>query len=176
MTDTTVAVQPYMVKLELVDEPGELLRALRPISNEGGNLLSIFHERGKKTPRGHIPVEVDIEATPPQFERIVNALQSAGVNVIEADSEQYQGELTIVLVGHLVDTDLSDTLQRIQESGEVSITDVALSTPFDTNNITSARLRLSAREGNIDDILPAIREITDEKNLEFIEPAMEEPL
>ena len=45
----------YTIRLELVDEPGELLRALEPIAARGGNLLSIFHERGSLTPRGRIP-------------------------------------------------------------------------------------------------------------------------
>ena len=66
-------VRAYTVRLELVDEPGELLRALEPIADNGGNLLSIFHERGNVTPRGHIPVEVDLEATPDRFDDIVEA-------------------------------------------------------------------------------------------------------
>ena len=78
----------YTVRLELVDEPGELLRALQPIADNGGNLLSIFHERGNVTPRGHIPVEVDLETTPAQFDVIVAALRDAGVNVIRAGAER----------------------------------------------------------------------------------------
>ena len=35
--------QPHTIRLELADEPGELLAALEPISANGGNLLSIFH-------------------------------------------------------------------------------------------------------------------------------------
>ncbi|QCS44977.1 amino acid-binding protein [Natrinema versiforme] len=174
MSDTENEVSPYTLRLELADKPGELLRALRPISNKGGNLLSIFHERGNITPRGHIPVEVDMEATPTQFTSIVDSLRSAGVNVIEAGSDQYKGELRVVLVGHLVDTDLSDTLQRIQESGGASITDIALSTPLEKGDISSAQLRLSAREGDSEQILKAIRSIADEKDLQLIEPAMEE--
>jgi ACT domain-containing protein len=54
--ETDGGVRAYTVRLELVDEPGELLRALEPISANGGNLLSIHHERGNITPRGHIPV------------------------------------------------------------------------------------------------------------------------
>lgn len=40
----------HTVRLELVDEPGQLLAALHPIADNGGNLLSIYHERGNKTP------------------------------------------------------------------------------------------------------------------------------
>ena len=166
-------VRSYTVRLELVDEPGELLRALEPIADNGGNLLSIFHERGSVTPRGHIPVEVDLEATQSQFEVIVDALRSAGVNVIRAGAERYSEELTVVLVGHLVETDLSDTLRRLQDCGGASVADVSLSAPEGTENPSSARLRLVASEGRSTDALATVREVADEKDLRVVEPLTE---
>ncbi|MFB6143653.1 MAG: amino acid-binding protein [Halorientalis sp.] len=163
-------VRAYTVRLELVDEPGELLRALRPIADNGGNLLSIFHERGNVTPRGHIPVEVDMEATPERFEGIVEALREAGVNVIQAGAERYREELTLLLVGDLVQTDLSDTLSRIQGGTDASVTDVELSAPEGTDNGASARLRLATQSGEADAVLAAVREVAAEKDLQAIEP------
>ncbi len=166
-------VRSYTVRLELVDEPGELLRALEPIADNGGNLLSIFHERGNLTPRGHIPVEVDLEATQPQFEIIVDALRDAGVNVIQAGKERYSEELTVILVGHLVETDLSDTLQRFQNADGVSVADVSMSAPAGTTGPSSARLRLTAGKGQSMDALAAVRSLADEKDLRVIEPLTE---
>jgi len=163
----------YTVRLELVDEPGELLRALEPIADNGGNLLSIFHERGNLTPRGHIPVEVDLEATETQFEVVVDALRDAGVNVIQAGAERYSEELTVVLVGHLVETDLSDTLRRFTDCGGVSVADVSLSAPAGTEGPSSARLRLVATEGQSDDALTIVRTVAEEKDLRVVEPLME---
>jgi ACT domain-containing protein len=167
-------VRAYTVRLELVDEPGELLRALEPIAENGGNLLSIFHERGNLTPRGHIPVEVDVEATETQFETIVEALREAGVNVIQAGAERYSEELTVVLVGHLVETDLSNTLRRFTECGGVSVGDVSLSAPRGTEGESSARLRLVATEGQTTDALQTARKVAQEKDLRLIEPLTEE--
>ena len=166
-------VHAYTVRLELVDEPGELLRALEPIADNGGNLLSIFHERGNVTPRGHIPVEVDLEATEPQFDTIVEALRDAGVNVIRAGAERYSEELTVVLVGHLVETDLSDTLTRVQDCGGVSVADLSLSAPAGTDGSSSARLRLVASEGRTAEALAAVREVAAEKDLRVVEPLTE---
>ncbi|MFQ3284615.1 MAG: ACT domain-containing protein [Natronomonas sp.] len=163
----------YTVRLELVDEPGELLRALEPIADNGGNLLSIFHERGNLTPRGHIPVEVDLEATEARFDTIVDALREAGVNVIQAGAERYSEELTVVLVGHLVETDLSDTLRRFADRGGVSVADVSLSAPAGTEGPSSARLRLVATEGQSDDALETVRAVADEKDLRVVEPLTE---
>ncbi|WP_415381000.1 amino acid-binding protein [Halosimplex sp. TS25] len=170
MSDSTDEVRAYTVRLELVDEPGELLRALHPIADNGGNLLSIFHERGNLTPRGHIPVEVDLEATPERFDEIVDALREAGINVIQAGTQHYSESLTIVVSGHIVDTDLSDTLSRIQQSTDATVTDLSLSAPEGTDDVSSARLRLATEEGETDSTLAALRDIADRKDLRLIEP------
>ncbi|WP_254537127.1 amino acid-binding protein [Halomarina litorea] len=163
-------VRAYTVRLELVDEPGELLNALHPIADNGGNLLSIFHERGNITPRGHIPVEVDLEATPERFDRIVEALREAGVNVIQAGAERYGEELTVLLVGHLVETDLSDTLSRLQTCTNASVADISLVAAHGTEDASSARLRLATETGEADRVLQTVREVAAEKDLTVIEP------
>lgn len=163
-------VNAYTIRLELVDEPGELLRALGPIADNGGNLLSIFHERGNVTPRGHIPVEVDLEATPERFDAVVSGLRDAGVNVIQAGAEHYSEEVTLLLVGDLVQTDLSNTLSRIEDGTDASVTDVSLSAPEGTENGSSARLRLAIQRGETDAVLSTVRDVADEKGLRVIEP------
>jgi ACT domain-containing protein len=170
MSEPTADVQSYTIRLELVDRPGELRRALDPIADHGGNLRSIFHDRGNVTPRGQIPVEVDLAATPEQFDGIVTALQDTDVTVIQAGTQQYPDELTVLLVGHLVDTDLSDTLSRIETSTETSVRDLTLAAPEGSDGKSSARLRLATESGNADDVLQTVREITAEKDIRVIEP------
>jgi ACT domain-containing protein len=162
--------RPYTVRLELRDRPGELLRALEPVAENEGNLLSIFHERGNLTPRGHIPVEVDLEATPEQFEAIVTELQEADISVTQAGQERYSEELTLLLVGHLVDTDLSDTLSAIQESTGASVKDLSLAAPEGTAGESSARLWLATQSGRTEAVLDAVRSIADQKDLRVVEP------
>ncbi|GAB3671957.1 amino acid-binding protein [Halopiger thermotolerans] len=170
--ETDGGVRAYTVRLELVDEPGELLRALSPIAENGGNLLSIHHERGNITPRGHIPVEVDLECPPDRFEDIVEALRDAGVNVIQAGADRYEEEISVVLVGHLVDTDLSHTLDRIQEEASAAVLDLSLSTPEGTENVSSARLRLAIDSGEAEETLETIRSIGADKELTVVEPLL----
>ncbi|MFC5367641.1 amino acid-binding protein [Salinirubrum litoreum] len=172
-TDGGERPQAHTVRLELVDEPGQLLDALRPIAENGGNLLSIFHERGNLTPRGRIPVEVDLECPPDRFDRIVEALRENGINVIQAGAERYGEQLTLLLVGHLVDTDLSDTLRRIADSTDGSVTDLSLSAPEGTEDVSSARLRLATRSGHTEDVLATVRAVAREKDLRVVEPLPE---
>lgn len=163
----------HTVRLELNDEPGQLLDALQPIAANGGNLLSIYHERGNKTPRGRIPVEVDFEATGDRFEEIVEAVRDGGVAVIQAGTERYAEEITLVLYGHLIDTDLSDTLSRIEASASASVADVSLAAPQGTEDASSARLRLEARSGQTTAAIDAVRDIAAEKSLRVVEPLVE---
>lgn len=170
MKETSNEAHAHTIRLELVDKPGALLQALQPIAEHGGNLLSIFHERGNITPRGHIPVEVDIEATPDRFSEIVAALSERDINVVQAGAERYSESLTILLTGHLVDTRLSDTLVQIRENTNSSITALSLSSPQGTQDVSSARLTLSTAVGETENTMEVIREIADEKDLLVIEP------
>jgi ACT domain-containing protein len=169
MSGDGIAVQSYTVRLELVDRPGELRRALDPIAAHDGNLRSIFHDRGNVTPRGQIPVEVEMEATPEQFDAIVSALRDADVTVIQAGTRAYPDEVTVILVGHIVDTDLSNTISRIEMSTGTSVRDLSLAAPEGTGK-SSARLRLATETGKTADALAALREIAAEKDLRVIEP------
>jgi len=161
----------YTVRLELVDRPGELLAALRPIAENGGNLLSIFHERGNITPRGHIPVEVDLECPPARFSGIVEALKDAGVNVIQAGAERYGEEVVVLLVGDLVGTDISDTLSQVESCSTATVVDFSLAAGERGNGGASARVRIAAQRGTVEDALDAVRSVAGEKDLLVIEPA-----
>lgn len=163
----------YTVRLELVDEPGELLNALEPIADLGGNLLSIYHERGSLTPRGRIPVEVDVECVPGRFEQIVDALQSAGITVIQAGEERYSESVTLILVGHLIETDLSDTITRLDDCPNATVLDVDLATPSSRDDVSSARVRLAVDLDGIEVTMEAVRGLATEKDLHVIEPQIE---
>jgi len=171
--DVDAATRAYTVRLELVDEPGELLRALEPISANGGNLLSIYHERGNLTPRGNIPVEVDLECRPDRFDVVVEALRDAGVTVIQAGEDAYTEQVTVLLVGHLVDTDLSDTLSRVESCSAASVTDLSLDAPEGTDDVSSARVHLAVESDGVADALATVRSVAEEKDLQVVEPLVE---
>lgn len=169
MSDSTDELRAYTVRLELVDRPGELLRALGPVAEHGGNLMAIFHERGNRTPRGQIPVEVDLEAPPETFDEIVAGMRGEGINVIQAGAEQYGEELTVVLTGHLVRTDLSDTLERIESVSGGSVRDFSLSVS-DREADSSARVRLATQQGEVERMLSTVREVAQQKGLQVVAP------
>ncbi|MFB6193935.1 MAG: amino acid-binding protein, partial [Halobaculum sp.] len=166
-------VTTHTIRLELADEPGELLHALQPIADNGGNLLSIFHERGHLTPRGRIPVEVDLSCPPDRFDAILSDLREAGVNVVQADERRYADEVTVLLVGDGLEAALSPTLGRVNDHPAAQVADVTLESAAD--GPASARLRLRAREGRTDAALAALGEAAADHALRVIEPLGVEP-
>ena len=165
---TDGGVTTHTIRLELADEPGELLSALQPIADNGGNLLSIFHERGNRTPSGRIPVEVDLSCPPDRFEGILSDLRTAGVNVVQADAERYADEVTVLLVGDLLETGVSDALRSIEREEAARVAGVTLETA--ESGPASARLRLRAREGRLEAALGAVRSVAADRGLNVIEP------
>ncbi|MFC3957844.1 ACT domain-containing protein [Halovivax cerinus] len=163
----------YTLRLELEDEPGRLHHALGPITEHGGNLRSIHHERGNRTPRGTIPVEIVMSCSPAQFDALVESLEAADVTVIEAGSRRFERTVNVVLVGHLVDTDLSDTLSRIEAFEYASVVDVSLAAPEGTEGVSSTRVQLAVDDGNVEPAIDAIRSVADEKDIAVVEPLHE---
>ncbi len=163
-------LRTHTVRLELSDEPGQLLTALEPIAANGGNLISVLHERRKLTPRGRVPVEIDLECPPDRLDAMLADLRATGVTVISADETAYDEAVTFLLVGHLIDTDLSDTIGRIEEATAATVNDVSLSAPEGTEQPSSARVRMAARTGRGAAALATVRAVAEEKDIDVIEP------
>ncbi|GAB7094348.1 amino acid-binding protein [Halolamina litorea] len=163
-------VTTHTLRLELDDEPGELAAALEPIAENGGNLLSVFHERGSRTPGGRIPVEVALDCQVDRFEDVVEGLRDRGVTVVAADEEYYGEAFRVLLTGHLVDTDLSGTLREIEGESTVSVEELSLTAPEGVSAVSSAYLRLGARSGERAAALETVRSIAERKDLTVVEP------
>lgn len=160
----------HTLRLELDDEPGELASALAPIAEHGGNLRSVFHERGTRTPRGHVPVEIDLVCSPGAFERIVTALRERGVSVVQADAERYGESTTVLLTGDLVESDLSDTLRSIEARTVAAVEDLTLAADRGVDGPACARLRLGVRPGDRETVLEGVRAVAAQKDLGVVEP------
>ncbi|MFP4631962.1 MAG: amino acid-binding protein [Halobacteriota archaeon] len=156
--------------LELSDEPGQLLKSLEPVAGHGGNIVSITHQRGKETPRGTLPVEVTFEIVEERLEDVLDDLREMGIRVSKFGEERFHESITLVLVGHIVEGDVTDTIQRVEEEG-VKVVDFSLAMPDDVEDTSSARMTVNATcEDKIDSAMASIDEICEDKDLVKVEP------
>lgn len=91
----------FDLTLGLVDRPGQLIKALEPIAKNGGNIISIFHER-EKTTGAYVPVSLVVDfPNVKSFEKTKNELEDMGVSVIKSEEIIEKAHITFVLIGKL---------------------------------------------------------------------------
>lgn len=160
--------------LELQDIPGQLLLALQPLRDNKANIISVVHHRERKTPRGTIPVRFVVEMDRSKLDAVKSQLVSLGVTVVRAGEVRFIEDVAVVLVGHILDSDLGDTINRIDSTGYAEVMDLALTMPG-VNEPSSAYLRIRATgKAEIHKALSILRQVGEEKKLLVIEPIEDE--
>ena len=160
----------FTLVVELEDKPGQLLKVLEPIARNGGNIVGIVHQRGKKTPLSRIPVEISFTADPKKAERIFEELQKEVV--VRAFGKIRTATVSLLLIGHIIHTDLSDTIRRI-DSSEAECVELNATMP-EINQPSTAMMTISAKSDEaLERALERVREICKEKGIMVIEPVNE---
>ncbi len=155
--------------LELKDIPGQLVKALEPISDSGGNIVSVVHHHEERTSRGTIALQVvfDMEdGLGPLKEK----LESRGIKVVRFNQLRLLEHKTVVLVGHIIHSDIRDTIEQIDSTGYAEVVDLSMSMPGISLK-SSARIGLNATGKNeMKKAVKLLRDIAKEKELLLIEP------
>jgi ACT domain-containing protein len=129
--------------IELKDIPGQLVLALKPVSDFGGNILSVLHQRDKKTPSGRIPVQLVFEIEERRLDRLVEGLKERGVNVVRIGKERLKESMVVLLIGHIVHSDIRKMIDSIDSTGFAEVVELSLSMPG-VDKKSSASVTLSA--------------------------------
>ncbi len=156
--------------LELKDIPGQLVLALSPISELHGNIMSVVHQHEEKTPRGTIPVQITFEIDQQLLNELIERLENSGVKVARVGEERLRSSVSVVLIGHIVHSDIGDTIDRIDSTGFAEVVDLSLSMPA-IEKTSSAYLVINAvGENELKTALEILRGVADKKELLIIEP------
>lgn len=152
----------YM-QLELKDVPGSLIRVLEPISSHGGNIVSVMHFRGEKK---RVMVQIIFKISDlSMLELIKNSLKQRNIRTtrISIEGRKYYAKKIIdyMLVGHVIDTDIRDTVDRINKLGLVSDIDVVMPSPKEKSSVL---LHVEVDELKASRLLKRMKEICNEKN------------
>lgn len=123
--------------LELKDKPGTLIKAIEPISQHGGNIRSVLHLR---TGAGLVPVEMIFEVPDESSLNLIkNSLEERNIHIseIKAEGKTYYEKEThsFILIGHVIDTDIMDTIDKLNKIGMVSDLDVVMPSPDEKSSV-----------------------------------------
>jgi len=107
----------------------QLVLALSPISELHGNIMSVVHQHEEKTPRGMIPVQITFEIDQGVLAELTDRLEKSGVGVARVGEERLRSSVSVVLIGHIIHSDIGDTIDRIDRTGFAEVVDLSLSMP-----------------------------------------------
>jgi len=152
--------------MELEDVPGQLLKGLEPIARYGGNIKSIMHQRERKTPLGRLPVmlifEVRDQAT---LKRILAALKEAGIRVTQLGEREGGILTTVLLVGHIVHTDIRHTIDQLNAIKGVTVSELNLAVGS-MGRESSARMTIAANDRELAQLaISRLQTIAEKKGL-----------
>ena len=77
--------------LEILDVPGQLVSVLSPLGDLGANLVTVIHQRENKNEKGMVPIQL----------------------TLEGERENLNAVISTILYGHIIDTDVRDTVDKI---------------------------------------------------------------
>ena len=159
--------------VELEDKPGQLVRVLEPISKFGGNIVGIVHQRGKKTPLKRVPVEISLKIDKRKIERLLKKLKEDGIIIRSCNEEKFLATTSLLLIGHIIHTDLSDTIRKV-DSSDAECVELHVSMPR-AKEPSTAMLTISARNSEeLQETVKKLKEICREKEILVLEPINED--
>jgi ACT domain-containing protein len=103
------------LEIKLEDKPGALSHVLEVIAKNRGNLFSVSHIRERKK-EGSVPVIIQFQASKQDFDAIIADLGKAKIEITEkkiGGAEEVGLEQEFILIGHVIDTDIKDTIHGI---------------------------------------------------------------
>lgn len=149
--------------LELLDVPGQLVSVLKPISGLGANLVTVIHKRDIKNEKGRIPVQLTIEGERKNLNRVIDKFNELGVSILEMDGVVRKEKVSTILIGHIVDRDIRDTMDRINELDGIYV--VGFDIKLDGEAKSSALINIETDVGKKQVVFDRINEIAVEKDL-----------
>ena len=158
------------MKLEMKDRPGQLVAALKPISVVGGNIVTVIHQRESTTPVETLGVQIVLELPEGRLEKLLELLKGQGVDVVRIGEERLLYECTLIVIGHLMHTDLSDTVIQIDMTGSAEVTELSMVMPA-IDSTSSARITIRATtRTEMKRAIRILHDVAEQKELLVIEP------
>jgi len=158
------------MKLEMKDSPGQLVAALKPISDVGGNIIAVIHQREPELDQDTLNVQIVLELPEGRLDKLIALLKEQGVHIQRIGKKRLLFKRTVILIGHLMHTDLSDTVDRIDSTGFAEVSDLSMSMPA-VNERSSSRITIKAvSKKDMAAAMAILRTVARQKSLLLLEP------
>ena len=153
--------------LEVLDVPGQLVSILHPISELGANVVTIVHKREIRAEEGKAAIEIVLEDARENLQAVVDRVKELDISLVEVDDSVEKEKLSTILYGHIIDTDLRDTVDKINAVDGLVVSDLQLK--LDGELKSTALLTIELDLGKREIAYNKILEIAKEKDFLVID-------
>jgi ACT domain-containing protein len=158
------------MKLEMKDTPGQLVRVLEPISECGGNIIAVIHQRDPESESDTLDVQIVLDLPAGRLQALVDQIKGLGVNILRIGEERLIHKQSLIMIGHIMHTDISDTVDQIDRTGFAEVSELSLMMPA-INERSSARITIrTANRKDMENALGILRQVAGKKDLLIVEP------
>jgi ACT domain-containing protein len=153
----------FDLTLALADRPGQLLKALEPIAKNGGNIISIIHER-KKSAEGYVPVSLVVDFPLKQnLIRTISDLKKLGATMIKSEEIVDATRLTLILIGRM-------NLKRLIETKIENVRIISFEVSAPSSREACIKLDLEVPTSSVGKVLDELRSVSNKENAILITP------
>ncbi|MHA1684682.1 MAG: hypothetical protein ACTSUE_27335 [Promethearchaeota archaeon] len=163
--------------VEARDQPGELIKILQPLSDNGANIHGVFHDHivSGDARTGSVPVEImftlnsmlDEGEVREKLDKIKDELTARNISVISISLSSVIKKHHVILTGHIFDTDIRDTILQIS-STRAQVVGLKGSITSDDKTSTVMFTITYEDESIHEKLISKIEEICKEKELKYI--------
>lgn len=135
----------------------------------GGNILSVIHERDPEADGDLLDVQIMCEIPEGALDALLSQFRTQGINVLRVGEERFLVRRSVILIGHLIHTDISDTIDKIDSTGYAEVHELSMVMPA-IREPSSAKMTIKSDSlTDVNRALAILREVAQEKGLLIIE-------
>jgi len=153
----------FDLTIALADRPGQLIKALEPIAKNGGNIISIIHEREEPS-AGFVPVSLVVDFPSKwNLRKAVDDLKELGVTIVKAEEIIDTTRITVILIGKV-------DLKRIAETEIKNIKIVGFEVSAPTSKDACLKLELEIPTESVEEAIDDLRRIVEAEKVLLLSP------
>ena len=147
----------YDVTLALADRPGQLVKALEPIAKNGGNIISIIHER-EKPAEGFVPVNLVVDfPSKLNLKKTIEDLKAMDIVIIKSEEIIETTRVTLILIGKI---DIRRLVETRFENTRIS----GLEVSAPSSKEACVKLDLEVPTGLVERVLDELKRVSKQEN------------
>ena len=130
----------------------------------------MIHQRDPESSSDTLGVQIVLEIAQERLDALVAAIKRLGVSILRLGEERLLYRQSVIMIGHLIHTDIGDTIGRIDRTGFAEVAELNVHMPAIAEPSTALITIKATTRSEMGRALDLLRQIAEEKGLLIVEP------